>query len=297
MASRSSLLPTARSFATSAIKLRPAQATLQKPPPPPATASSSKLPSPASSSKTSPSDVPQAYQKPRPPRPLRKANTPYPDRKQFLFALYNHILDTSQLVLLFEHDNCPVKLIDSIRARLSKLPIPESPLLFKPNGEPQKKVISERAKWQVIRTGVFGAVVDRRKMGPTDLGPWLDGQRAIITCPVFSPGTVDAVLKAVKASVKKYQKEETKGRKPKQPKVNLIVGILEGKRLMPSSQIEDVAKIPEMGTARSQVVGMLESGGMQLAGLLSQAGGGGILRTLQGLEKDLGGEKEDQPAA
>jgi large subunit ribosomal protein L10 len=69
--------------------------------------------------------------------------------------------------------------------------------------------------------------------------------------------------------------------------MKLVAGILEGGRLVGGKEIERVKDLPELDILRAQVVGMLEGQGRSLVGLLSQAGGGGLVRTLQGLEKGM----------
>lgn len=72
----------------------------------------------------------------------------------------------------------------------------------------------------------------------------------------------------------------------KQPKLNLIVGLMED-RLLGAKEVQEVAKLPDMQSMRGQLVGSLEMPGRSLLGLLGQAGGGGLVRTLQGLEESL----------
>jgi len=74
----------------------------------------------------------------------------------------------------------------------------------------------------------------------------------------------------------------------KQPYLKLVAGVLEGNRLVGAEELGRVSKLPELDTLRVQVVGLLEGTGRSLVGLLGQAGGGGLVRTLQGLEKDRG---------
>lgn len=62
---------------------------------------------------------------------------------------------------------------------------------------------------------------------------------------------------------------------------------------MDIKQIEAVGKLSDMDGLRSELVGLLEMRGRELVGVLGQAGGGGLVRTLQGLENDLK-EKETQ---
>lgn len=80
--------------------------------------------------------------------------------------------------------------------------------------------------------------------------------------------------------------------------MKLVAGILEGGRLVGVKEIERVGKLPEMDVLRAQVVGLLEGQGRGLLGVLGQAGGGGLVRTLQGLEAGLKeGEKGEEVKA
>lgn len=73
----------------------------------------------------------------------------------------------------------------------------------------------------------------------------------------------------------------------KQPELKLVFGYLEGGKLLDVAQVEGVGKLPELDGLRSQLVGLLEMRGRELVGVLGQAGGGGLVRTLQGLENGL----------
>ena len=48
-----------------------------------------------------------------------------------------------------------------------------------------------------------------------------------------------------------------------------------------------MSKLSELDGLRSELVGLLEMRGRELVGVLGQAAGGGLVRTLQGLENDL----------
>ena len=60
---------------------------------------------------------------------------------------------------------------------------------------------------------------------------------------------------------------------------------------MTVEEIRAVGKLPELDLLRGQVVGLLEGSARSLIGTLEGAAGGGLVRTLQGLEKGLA-EKE-----
>ena len=62
---------------------------------------------------------------------------------------------------------------------------------------------------------------------------------------------------------------------------------MDGNRVVPAAEVEAMTKTPDLDTLRAQVVGMLEGQGRSLVGVLGQAGGGGLIRTLQGLEAGM----------
>lgn len=77
--------------------------------------------------------------------------------------------------------------------------------------------------------------------------------------------------------------------------INVVVGLVEGK-LTGRKEIMEISKLPDHQTLRAQLLGSLESPGRSLLGVLGAAGGGGLVRTLQGLEvslkeKEGGGEE------
>jgi ribosomal protein L10 len=62
--------------------------------------------------------------------------------------------------------------------------------------------------------------------------------------------------------------------------------LIEGRFFGPP-RLHEVARLPTLDTLRAQIVGLLGSHAIQLAGVLSEAGGGKLARTLQGLKKGL----------
>jgi large subunit ribosomal protein L10 len=145
----------------------------------------------------------------------------------------------------------------------------------------------EKAQLTILRTGILSALT-RGQPEDVSLRPYLNGPTALITCPSLSPAYLSKLLSAINRSVSSSKKDvPATGPAPKQPEMKLVAGILEGGRLVGGKEIERVKELPELDILRAQVVGMLEGQGRSLVGLLSQAGGGGLVRTLQGLEKGM----------
>jgi large subunit ribosomal protein L10 len=199
-----------------------------------------------------------------------KAPTPppseriYTDRKTYLYDYYTHLLQTSQLVLLFQHDNLSV-------ADLQKTDTP-----------------TPRASLTILRTGILSALT-RHQSIPF---PKLKGQTALLTSPTLSPKYMSQILTSIQRTIKKNQREGTKDQLVKQPELKLLFGYVEGRQLLEVGDVDKLGKLPDLDGLRSQLVGLLEMRGRELVGVLGQAGGGGLVRTLQGRENDLKGEAE-----
>jgi large subunit ribosomal protein L10 len=215
----------------------------------------------------------------------------YTDRKTYSYNYYTHLLRTSQLVLLFQHANLSVADLQKIRQGIAKIAPPPPPASSSPseNGtEPTS--ISTQASFTILRTGLLSALTRHHSIP----FPALKGQTALITSPTLSPKYMSQILTAINRSIKKSQREGTKGQEFKQPELKLLFGYLEGGRLVDIAQVDQVGKLPDLDGMRSQLVGLLEMRGRELVGVLGQAGGGGLVRTLQGLENGLK-EKEGGP--
>ena len=124
----------------------------------------------------------------------------------------------------------------------------------------------------------------------TPLSHYLDGQTALVTCDSLSPPYLSALLRSISRSISASKRPEIRDKQVKQPYLNLVAGVLEGSQLVGIEELGRIAKLPELDTLRAQVVGLLEGSGRGLVGLLAQAGGGTLVRTIQGLEKELKGE-------
>lgn len=62
---------------------------------------------------------------------------------------------------------------------------------------------------------------------------------------------------------------------------------MEKNKVVSAQDVIGISETPEKDGLYGQLVGLLEMPGSQLVGLLNQAGGGSLLRTIQGLEAGL----------
>jgi ribosomal protein L10 len=80
-------------------------------------------------------------------------------------------------------------------------------------------------------------------------------------------------------------------RKIHQPELALMGALIEG-RVFKAEGVNEVARLPTLGTLQAQIVGLISGPGAQLAAVLSEGSGGKLARTLEGLKKSLEGEEE-----
>jgi large subunit ribosomal protein L10 len=213
----------------------------------------------------------------------------FTDRKAFLYSYYTHLLRRSEVVLLFQHANLSVSESNALRSAIAAIPVPAP---ASPEAEAEAK--AEAARLTIARTGLLAPVVRAVQPEGAKLSAHLEGQTALITCPSLSPKYVSSILAAIDRVMKKAKKDEDpKSKTPvKQPAFTLTAGVLEGNRLLTPEAVREVAKLPELDVLRAQLVGLLETPGRQLVGVLTQAGGGALVRTLQGLEQGLKDQEE-----
>lgn len=210
----------------------------------------------------------------------------YPERKAFLYKYYEHLLQQSELVLLFKHKNLSVAHSTQIRHAIQKIPVPTLPGAAAAEGSQPAE--ADRAVMTITRTGLLAPVVRSVQVNGKSLESHLEGPTALITCPTISPKYLKQVLTVIETTIKKNTKKaEKKDEVIKNPEFTLVAGFLEGNRLMDAKQVKDVSQLPELDQLRAQLLGLLEMPGRQLLGVLNQAGGGGLVRTLQGLEESL----------
>jgi ribosomal protein L10 len=70
------------------------------------------------------------------------------------------------------------------------------------------------------------------------------------------------------------------------PELKVMGAIIENRVLLPEN-LQDISKLPTLDTLRAQIVGLLSAPAAQLAAILSEASGGKLARTLEGLKKGL----------
>lgn len=269
------------------------------------------------------------------PAPAIGSDRVYPARKAFLHAYYSHLLSTSELVLLFSHANLTVAELNKVRRALAKLPPPPSGAGVG-EGKQEGEGEGEKATLTITRTGLLSALFPRipasdatpspssssssssspsasattlpphsraHHLHPSlpSLQPYLTGPTALLTSPSLSPPYLAKVLQTITRTLKSLKREfpptiPADVQAAKQPRLTLVAGIMEKNRLLDIKGVEDVGKLPSLDQLRGQLVGLLEMPQRQLVGVLTQAGGGGLVRTLQGLEEGLRKEAEGQGA-
>lgn len=215
-----------------------------------------------------------AVRQPKTPSPPPSERI-YTDRKTYLYDYYTHLLQTSQLVLLFQHDNLSVSDLQKIRQGMAKIAPPPS----------QTETPTPRASLTILRTGILSALT-RHQSIPF---PKLKGQTALLTSPTLSPKYMSQILTSIQRTIKKNQREGSKDQLVKQPELKLLFGYVEGRQVLEVGDVDELGKLPDLDGLRSQLVGLLEMRGRELVGVLGQAGGGSLVRTLQGRENDLKG--------
>lgn len=141
------------------------------------------------------------------------------------------------------------------------------------------------------------------------------GGFAILSLPSLDPPQLSGILRALDRGVpprkpktaEEIKKElaeknadpETPGRRVKRmrtaktPELKLVGALIDGRVFLPDG-VRDVSKLPTLETLRAQIVGLLSAPATQLAGVLSEASGGKLARTLEGLRKGL--EEEAAPS-
>jgi ribosomal protein L10 len=234
------------------------------------------------------------------------------ERKTYLFDQYSRLLDQSHespVLLLHYNDFKATRLVklrrdivaasDRVAASSLKAPLPI-------DADTQKPTLT------VVRTAVLGAALRESKVLDISTGEQISklvsGGLAVLTLPSFNPPQLNAVLRAMERTVppKPQETPEEKkkrldlknadpaepGKKKKRvkpdlvPELKLVGALVEGRLFMPP-ELKNVSQLPTLETLRAQIVGLLSAPATQLAGVLSEASGGKIARTLEGLKKSL----------
>jgi ribosomal protein L10 len=241
----------------------------------------------------------------------------YTEKKRFRYHQYARLLEASSsspLIFLHHNDFTAQRLIklrrDITAASNRFLPPPPAQSLDDPS--PTHIPVSQEPSLSVLRTAIFGVAL--REFTSIDINEsakiakLVSGPLAVLTLPSLHPPQLNGILRALERLVppKKPKTEEqlkkeleaknadpaTPGRRMKRirptltPELNVVGALIEGK-IFTREGVDEVGKLPTLGTLREQLVGLISSPGMQLAGVLSEAGGGRLARTLEGLKKGL----------
>lgn len=213
--------------------------------------------------------------------PQPSAPRVYAARKTFLWNSYNQVLTKSSLILIFDHANISAAEWSKLRRAIESIKkpvVPYNPSL--PKEEQLERAEIEPAQLMVVRSGVLTAA---SKACSSPITPHISSQRAVLTCSTVSPTYLNKILTTLARTVKSIKRENS----TIQPTLNLVAGLVEGGKVMGQKELEELGKLPELDTLRAQLVGLLEGQGRSLVGVLNQAAGGSLIRTLQGLENHL----------
>jgi ribosomal protein L10 len=264
-----------------------------------------------------PAEVSPAKEKRRWPLPAsERAFTP---RKKHLYAEYTALTSSNDLHLLLGHADMSASLLTRLRRQLAGTCLPRSP--SNPFGIPKGSDITRLPpKLLVVRCHMLVAALraqDRWKDGSKNLGSMLRGPVAVLSLPALDPPHLTSILKvlnralpkpsasaATSASGKRKEDELAMPplggggtRKPKEPRVaslKVVGGLIEG-RMFKFEELGRVSSLPSLQVLHSQIVGLLSGPPAQLVGVLSQAAGGRLLRTLDGFRQGLEDAQEPAP--
>ena len=212
----------------------------------------------------------------------------FSERKTFLFNKYQRMMRENELVVLFHAENLNVKLLSEIRRQVSHIKVPDADLA-------RLEALNHGAPWTwpasaftMARTGLLRPVCRRDTAESIQaLEPYLHGQMAMLTCPVLSPEYVGKVLRAIERPVTAAANDVDPKSEKKAPLLRPLVAVAERARVIDAKSLPAFTQLPNLATLRAQLVGLLSPPGTQLAGILSQAGGGELAATLEARRRDL----------
>jgi ribosomal protein L10 len=244
-------------------------------------------------------------------------------KKAFQYNWYMKILNsstTSPLIFVYHNDFTSQKLI-KLRRDITAASNRSKPSLSSPSpaGIPAEPVSDPLLT--VIRSSIFGAALrDFPAVDNADVIRMTEGVKgalAVLSLPVLDPPQLKAILRTFDRNVpprKPKTEEQLKkeleeknadpvnpGRRIKKlrqivdPELKVIGALLDGQILLPD-RVKAVADLPTLQTLREQLVGLLSSPATQLAMTLSEASGGRLARTLEGLKKGLEETSGDVPS-
>jgi ribosomal protein L10 len=260
----------------------------------------------------------------KPPRRYPKKTEPriYSERKRFLYNQYLRLLETSKecpLVFL-QHNKFSISRLTKLRKDIAAATARKggfAPSLLNPGPTPlapsDDPSITTPPSLTVIRTSIFGAAL--RDYAPVDaktakdIANTVENGLVVLSFPSLDPPTLNAVLRALKKSAPPLKPgEESKtssskkpsaddpdfvpGRRVKRvkptltPELKVMGALIEG-RVFKAPAVQDVASLPPLDVLRAQLIGLISSPASQISGILGQASGGQLARTLEGFRKGL----------
>ncbi|KAL0951848.1 hypothetical protein HGRIS_008509 [Hohenbuehelia grisea] len=258
----------------------------------------------------------------KPPKELPGKRLPrvFSGKKAFQYDWYAKILQTntdSPLVFL-QHNDFSAERLLKLRKDISAAT--KGPKLSLKSPEPTSTTPEPQSHLTVIRSSIFGAVL--RDQPGLDLAAVdklfsdTKGGLAVLSLPTLDPPRLSAILRALDRGfparppktaeeIKKELEEKNAdpampGRRMKRqkpilhPELKVVGALIDGQVFLPDG-VRDVSKLPTLETLRAQIIGLLSAPGNQLAAVLSEASGGKLARTLEGLRQSL--EEANKPAA
>ena len=262
-----------------------------------------------------PAEVSPAKEKRRSPLPVsQRAFTP---RKKHLYAEYTALTSSNDLHLLLSYADMSSALLTKLRRQLAETCLPRSP--SNPFGIPKGSDITRLPpKLLVVRCHMLVATLkaqDGWRDGSKNLGSMLRGPVAVLSLPTLDPPHLAAILKVLDrampkpsalASASGKRKEENLAmpplggggtKKPKEPRVPSlkVVGALIEGRMFKFEELSRVTSLPTLQVLHSQIVGLLSGPPAQLVGVLGQAAGHRLLRTLDGFKQGLEDSQKPVP--
>ncbi|CAE7214740.1 unnamed protein product [Rhizoctonia solani] len=218
--------------------------------------------------------IPHAPPKPpKPPAPPADPNRIYTARKTALHSEYSAAIQNSPFFIILGHQNFSVAKFTALRKDLAKI----KPSKGAPVDQPPTKL-------SVIRHAIFGAAVKSTRPQATPLISSIQGPAAILTFPNLDPPYLKSALRVIERAVPKSRQGEPVDHS--KPKLHVIGAYTEG-RVFQSAAIQNLSTLPTLDTLRAQLVGLLSAPAAQIAGVLDQARGGRLSRTLEGLKASL----------
>ncbi|WFD00342.1 hypothetical protein MYAM1_003090 [Malassezia yamatoensis] len=219
--------------------------------------------------------------------PYQQTRKELSDRKSHLFSKYQRLLRENELIILFQSENLSVALLEKVRKQVHSVPFPDADK-FRLNSMEQGQWTLPPIALDVARTGLLRPICRQDPAACIQgLQPYLSGQVALLSTPVLSPEYIGKVLRAMERPVKAARDavDSTSGKKA--PSLLPVAAIVERSRLVDASSIPALTKLPSLPVLQSQLVGLLSMPGQQIAGILSQGGGGVLAATLAARRRDL----------